>query len=57
MGCGDACPIFPGKRYQDWDISDPQGLDADAVRPVRDEIERRVLALIGELGVPASALS
>jgi arsenate reductase len=57
MGCGDACPVFPGKRYQDWDISDPQGLGAGAVRPIRDEIERRVLALIGELGVPVSGPS
>jgi protein-tyrosine-phosphatase len=53
MGCGDACPVFPGKRYQDWDIQDPQGLDADAIRPIRDEIEHRVLLLLGELGVPA----
>jgi arsenate reductase len=53
MGCGDACPVFPGKRYQDWDIDDPHGLGADVVRPIRDEIERRVLLLLGELGVPA----
>jgi protein-tyrosine-phosphatase len=57
MGCGDACPVFPGKRYQDWDLSDPQGLGADAVRPIRDEIERRVLALVSELGVPISGPS
>ena len=52
MGCGDACPIFPGKRYEDWDLEDPAGQDVDAVRPIRDEIRRRVLALMAELGVP-----
>ncbi len=57
MGCGDACPVFPGKRYEDWDIQDPQGLGADAVRPIRDEIERRVLALLSQLGVPAGGQS
>jgi protein-tyrosine-phosphatase len=55
MGCGDACPIFPGKRYQDWVLDDPAGLDAAAVRPIRDEIERRVRALLGELDVRAQA--
>ena len=54
MGCGDACPIFPGKRYEDWDLDDPAGQDVDAVRPIRDEIERRVRALLDELGVPAA---
>jgi protein-tyrosine-phosphatase len=54
MGCGDACPIFPGKRYQDWTLEDPAGQGLDAVRPIRDEIERRVLGLLGELGVPAT---
>ncbi len=49
MGCGDACPIFPGKRYEEWVLDDPSGLDVDAVRPVRDEIERRVRTLLGEL--------
>ena len=49
MGCGDACPIFPGKRYEDWDLDDPAGQDVDAVRPIRDEIERRVLALLDSL--------
>jgi len=53
MGCGDACPIFPGKRYEEWVLTDPAGLDVSAVRPVRDEIERRVLALLTELDVPA----
>ena len=49
MGCGDACPIFPGKRYEDWELDDPAGLDVDAVRPIRDEIRRRVETLIGRL--------
>lgn len=49
MGCGDACPIFPGKRYLDWDLDDPAGKGVDAVRPIRDEIGRRVVALLGEL--------
>ncbi|MEZ5216944.1 MAG: arsenate reductase ArsC [Ilumatobacteraceae bacterium] len=49
MGCGDACPFFPGVRYLDWPLADPAGRGADAVRPIRDEIERRVLALIDEL--------
>jgi arsenate reductase len=55
MGCGDACPIFPGKRYEEWTLEDPAGKDVDAVRPVRDEIERRVLALLAELGVAQPA--
>ena len=54
MGCGDACPIFPGKRYEDWTLDDPAGLDVDAVRPIRDEIGRRVRTLLAGLGVPAS---
>ena len=49
MGCGDACPVFPGKRYEDWDLDDPAGQDLDAVRRVRDEIRGRVEALVGEL--------
>jgi arsenate reductase (thioredoxin) len=53
MGCGDACPIFPGKRYEEWILDDPAGLDVEQVRPVRDEIERRVRKLLDELGVPA----
>lgn len=51
MGCGDACPIFPGKRYEDWVLDDPAGLGVEAVRPIRDEIERRVLALLASLDV------
>lgn len=54
MGCGDACPIFPGKRYEDWALDDPAGQDIDAVRPIRDEIERRVRALLHDLGVPVA---
>ncbi|HUK69314.1 MAG TPA: arsenate reductase ArsC [Streptosporangiaceae bacterium] len=49
MGCGDACPVYPGKRYLDWDLPDPAGLSVEAVRPIRDEIRRRVAALLGEL--------
>ena len=49
MGCGDACPIYPGKRYLDWDLPDPAGLDLAAVRPIRDEINQRVRALVAEL--------
>ncbi|QWC84499.1 arsenate reductase ArsC [Nocardioidaceae bacterium] len=54
MGCGDACPIFPGKRYEDWELDDPAGMTVEDVRPVRDEIERRVLALLEQLQVPAA---
>lgn len=49
MGCGDTCPIFPGKRYEDWALEDPAGKGVDSVRPIRDEIRARVQALIGEL--------
>ena len=49
MGCGDACPIYPGKRYLDWDVPDPAGLPPDQVRPIRDEIDRHVLNLLAEL--------
>jgi len=49
MGCGDACPVYPGKRYVDWELDDPAGRSVEEVRPVRDEIERRVRALLGEL--------
>lgn len=52
MGCGDACPLYPGKRYLDWDIDDPAGKALEQVRPIRDEIDRRVRALLEEL-VPA----
>ena len=61
MGCGDACPIYPGKRYEDWELEDPAGKDLETVRRIRDEIERRVLTLIdevapaGEEGEPVSA--
>ncbi|MFE9426094.1 arsenate reductase ArsC [Kitasatospora sp. NPDC006697] len=51
MGCGDACPYFPGKRYLDWRLADPAGQGVAAVRPIRDEIEGRVRQLLGELGV------
>jgi protein-tyrosine-phosphatase len=49
MGCGDACPIFPGKRYEDWELDDPAGQGIEAVRPIRDEIRRRVEELLDEL--------
>jgi arsenate reductase len=49
MGCGDACPIYPGKRYEDWELEDPAGQGLEAVRGIRDELDRRVRALIGEL--------
>ncbi|QGF25124.1 phosphotyrosine protein phosphatase [Raineyella fluvialis] len=51
MGCGDACPFYPGKRYEDWVLQDPAGQGVDAVRPIRDEIRRRVTELLTELGV------
>jgi arsenate reductase len=57
MGCGDACPIFPGKRYLDWRLDDPAGQDIDAVRAIRDEIDRRVRALLTELGPVADGSS
>jgi arsenate reductase (thioredoxin) len=50
MGCGDACPVLPGKRYVDWELDDPAGRPADEVRAVRDEIDRRISALLPELG-------
>ncbi|MBW8703443.1 Arsenate-mycothiol transferase ArsC2 [Streptomyces sp. MBT84] len=49
MGCGDTCPVFPGKRYLDWDLADPAGQGVDAVRPIRDEIEKRIRDLIDEI--------
>ena len=49
MGCGDACPVFPGKRYEDWELDDPAGRDIDGVRPIRDDIRARVAALVDEL--------
>jgi protein-tyrosine-phosphatase len=55
MGCGDTCPVFPGKRYEDWDLDDPAGRGLEAVRPIRDDIKARVVALLGELDVPVTA--
>ncbi|NUP74734.1 MAG: hypothetical protein HOQ07_08825, partial [Sinomonas sp.] len=49
MGCGDTCPIFPGKRYEDWELDDPAGKGVDAVRPIRDEIRARIEGLVAEL--------
>ena len=49
MGCGDVCPIFPGKRYEDWELVDPQGKTIDEVRPIRDDIKRRIEALLAEI--------
>ena len=54
MGCGDACPIFPGKRYLDWDLADPAGKGVESVRPIRDEIEGRIRGLLAELQVPVA---
>jgi protein-tyrosine-phosphatase len=54
MGCGDACPFFPGKRYEDWELDDPAGRSVDAVRLIRDEIEQRVRKLLAELGVSSA---
>lgn len=53
MGCGDVCPFFPGKRYEDWVLDDPAGQGVDAVRPIRDEIRRRIEALIAEIAPAA----
>jgi protein-tyrosine-phosphatase len=55
MGCGDTCPYFPGKRYEDWVLDDPAGQGVEAVRPIRDEIRRRVETLLRELGVEPRA--
>jgi protein-tyrosine-phosphatase len=55
MGCGDACPLYPGKRYEDWELDDPAGQDIAAVRPIREEIRRRVERLLAELGVTTTA--
>ncbi|MGC0318747.1 arsenate reductase ArsC [Kitasatospora acidiphila] len=55
MGCGDACPYFPGKRYLDWQLEDPAGQGVGAVRPIRDQIEQLVRGLLGELGVEPAA--
>lgn len=53
MGCGDVCPIFPGKRYEDWDLEDPNGKSIDEVRPIRDDVKTRVQALLAEI-LPAA---
>ncbi|MFB8267827.1 arsenate reductase ArsC [Streptomyces sp. NPDC055955] len=53
MGCGDTCPVFPGKRYLDWQLTDPAGQGVDAVRPIRDEIEQRIRALLDEVAPTA----
>ncbi len=55
MGCGDTCPIFPGKRYEDWELDDPAGQGVEAVRPIRDEIRARVVTLLGSLDVAVRA--
>ena len=55
MGCGDACPVLPGKRYLDWQLADPAGKGVEAVRPIRDEIDRRVRDLLAELTADAPA--
>lgn len=52
MGCGDACPIFPGKRYENWELPDPAGQGLDAVRPIRDQIDQRIHQLLAQLNVP-----
>ena len=54
MGCGDACPLLPGKRYEEWVLDDPAGHDVDAVRPIRDDVERRVRRLLEQLAIPVS---
>ena len=51
MGCGDSCPVLPGRRYEDWTLPDPAGQSVESVRPIRDEIERRVVALLGQLRI------
>ena len=54
MGCGDECPFFPGRTYLDWELADPAGQGVEAVRPIRDEVRRRVEELLEQLGVPAA---
>lgn len=54
MGCGDACPVFPGKRYVDWEVEDPSGKSIEEVRPIRDDLEQRIRSLMSELEIPAS---
>jgi arsenate reductase len=53
MGCGDACPVFPGTRYENWDVDDPDGLTHEQVRPIRDDLERRIRGLLDQLALPA----
>jgi arsenate reductase (thioredoxin) len=53
MGCGDACPVYPGKRYEDWVLDDPEGLGLAEVRPIRDDIRGRVETLMAEMGIPS----
>ena len=55
MGCGDACPVFPGRRYEEWVLDDPAGQHLDGVRPIRDDIEERVRRLLTDLHVPIHA--
>jgi arsenate reductase (thioredoxin) len=57
MGCGDACPLYPGKRYEDWELDDPAGREVEAVRPIRDEIGKRVRALLESLGLSPASVS
>ncbi|MBO9578372.1 MAG: arsenate reductase ArsC [Microbacteriaceae bacterium] len=54
MGCGDECPYYPGKRYEDWELTDPKGKDLETVRAIRDDIEQRVIGLLESLGVPVT---
>ena len=54
MGCGDACPVYPGKRYMDWELDDPAGRPVEEVRPIRDDIEVRVRGLLAQLGIDTS---
>lgn len=54
MGCGDTCPVFPGKRYLDWVVEDPSGKSVEDIRPIRDDLERRVRDLLAELGVEST---
>jgi arsenate reductase len=54
MGCGDECPFYPGKRYEDWEVDDPHGMGLEAVRAIRDDIKKRVVGLAESLGLPAS---
>ena len=55
MGCGDACPVYPGRRYLDWDLPDPAGLSMDGIRALRDDIEGRIRALLGEMDIVNAA--